>query len=113
MYRDKDSLNDIGQAGERALKLSQGLSPTEIEADEMRLSAIAYHIIVMGEATARLSSTFRENHPDVLWESLLEMRDIPAWYCDIPDFSVLKTTLYGNIPNILNAINPLIAELPD
>ena len=78
MYRDSASINDAYNAGKNVLDYAGDLTKEELKADGMRVSAIVYQVIIIGEATTRLSSEFRETHPDVPWKRMVGMRNILA-----------------------------------
>ena len=86
MSRDYDSLLDIYQAGQRVISYAEGLSQSELEADGMRVSAILYQVLIIGEATKRLSRELRDQHPEIPWNSMAGMRDILAHHYDEIDF---------------------------
>lgn len=60
MQRDQESLIDIETAIRRALRYTSGMSQTKLEVNDEKLSAILYQITIIGEATKRLSSAFRQ-----------------------------------------------------
>jgi len=62
MSRDDASLLDIYEAGQQILSYAEGLSQSELQVDKMRVSAILYQIVIVGEATKRLSHEFRSQH---------------------------------------------------
>lgn len=76
MLRDNASLLDIYVAGQQVLLYAQGLSQSELEADKMRISAILDQILIVGEATKRLSREFKFQHPTIPWDDMAGMRDI-------------------------------------
>jgi uncharacterized protein with HEPN domain len=59
MSRDNASLLDMVNAAKRVLKFAEGLDKSALATDEEKQSAILYQIIVIGEATKRLSAEFR------------------------------------------------------
>jgi uncharacterized protein with HEPN domain len=65
MSRDRSSLLDIVEAGQRALKFAEGLTREQLELDLLRQSAILYQIMIIGEATKRLSQEYREQHSEI------------------------------------------------
>ncbi|EKV01230.1 hypothetical protein Lepto7375DRAFT_3381 [Leptolyngbya sp. PCC 7375] len=89
MSRDNDSLLDIYQAVQRVIAYAEGLTRSELEADEMRVSAILYQVLIIGEATKRLSRELRDEHPEIPWNNMAGMRDIVAHHYDEIDFDVL------------------------
>ena len=60
MSRNQESLIDITNAANRALRYANGISKAALEANEEKLSAILYQITIIGEATKRLSPEFRQ-----------------------------------------------------
>ena len=71
MQRDSASLLDMYQAGQKVLAFTQGITLKKLQDDDMRLSAVLYEIIVIGEATTRLSPDFRVDHPEILGSKCL------------------------------------------
>ncbi|MGL4499678.1 MAG: HepT-like ribonuclease domain-containing protein [Planktothrix sp.] len=108
MSRDSASLLDILKAGELALEFARGLNREQLEGDRMRQSAILYQIAIIGEATKRLSREFREQHPEVPWDDMAGMRDIIAHQYDRLDLDIVWQVIQRNIPEVLNAIGPLV-----
>lgn len=76
MSRDDASLLDIYEAGQQILSYAEGLSQSELQVDKMRVSAILYQIVIVGEATKRLSHEFRSQHSEISWSDIAGMRDI-------------------------------------
>jgi uncharacterized protein with HEPN domain len=59
-----------------------GLEKTELAANLEKQSAILYQIVIFGEAVKRLSSDFRDRHPEVPWREIAGMRDLLTHQCD-------------------------------
>jgi uncharacterized protein with HEPN domain len=112
MLRDSASVLDIFLAGQRVLSFAQGLSRVELETDVMRHSAILYQIEIMGEATKRLSSSYRNEHPEIPWRDIAGMRDIIIHQYDRINFEVVWDVTQDNIPRLLAMIAPLLPEEP-
>ncbi|MEO0378336.1 MAG: DUF86 domain-containing protein [Cyanobacteria bacterium P01_A01_bin.17] len=110
MSRDKACLLDICEAGKQALSYAQGLTQSELRADRMRISAILYQILIVGEATKRLSLEFRIQHPDIPWSNMAGMRDIIAHQYDRVDSRVLWDVIQKSLPEVLAQIEPLLLQ---
>ena len=108
MSRDKASLLDIYQAGQRIVSYAAEFTRSELEADGMRVSAILYQVLIIGEATKRLSQDFRNRHPEIPWNNMAGMRDIVAHHYDDIDFDVLWNVVQKGIPDILQKLQPLL-----
>ncbi|NEQ99773.1 MAG: DUF86 domain-containing protein, partial [Cyanothece sp. SIO2G6] len=89
MSRDKTALLDIYKASQEVLVYAKGLDPSALRADPMRVSAILYQVLIIGEATKRLSPEFRNQYPDIPWDNMAGMRDIIAHQYDRLDFEIL------------------------
>jgi uncharacterized protein with HEPN domain len=59
MNRDDAALLDIYNAAQRIVLFATGLTKTNLATDEEKQSAILYQVIVVGEATKRLSASYR------------------------------------------------------
>ncbi len=110
MLRDNASLLDIYRAGHKVISYAEGTTLEALAVDEMRLSAILYEIVVIGEATTRLSSELRVEHPEISWKSMAGMRNILVHQYDEVDFNLLWDAIRIAIPEMLERIQPLVPE---
>ena len=111
MNRDKASLLDIVNSGRRVLLFAEGLDKSQLKDNEEKQSAILYQIIVMGEATKRLSSEFRGQHSQIPWKDLAGMRDILAHQYDKINFKTLWDVISKDIPELLELLEALTKEI--
>ena len=112
MSRDSASLLDIYEAGLQVLSYAEGLTQAELQTNRMRMSAILYQILVIGEATKRLSPEFRVQHPSLPWDDMAGMRDVIAHQYDRGDFQILWNVIRFSIPTLLEKIVPLLPQQP-
>jgi uncharacterized protein with HEPN domain len=110
MSRDSTSILDVAKAGRQVLQFAEGLSREQLETDLMRQSAILYQIPVIGEATKRLSPSYREQYPDIPWKQMAGMRDFLAHQYDRIDFDTVWEVIQQEIPELLKMIAPLLPE---
>lgn len=108
MFRDDASLVDIHQAGQNVLSYAQDLKKADLEVNEIRTSAILYQILIIGEATKRLSSEFRAQHPELPWADMAGMRDILAHQYDQLDLDTMWNIIQTSVPTMLEKIDPLL-----
>lgn len=74
--------------------------------------AVIRRLIVIGEATKRLSMTFRNAHPDVPWKEMAGLRDVIVHDYDGIDFERLKPIIEVKLPDVLQQIEPLLPTPP-
>jgi uncharacterized protein with HEPN domain len=75
MSRDDAALVDVVRAGGRAVRFAAGVTREGLGEDDLTSSAIVYQLLVVGEATRRLSAEFRARHSDVPWGDIVGMRN--------------------------------------
>ena len=74
-YGPLDFLRHILAEVEYLATKSLGLTKGEFLADETLQRALIRSLEVIGEASKRVDSTFRERHPEIAWRSMTGMRD--------------------------------------
>jgi uncharacterized protein with HEPN domain len=112
MLRDNASLLDIYKASNKIISFAEGFTAQELAADEMRLSAILYEFIVIGEATKRLSPQFRDQHPELPWTEMAGLRNVLAHQYDKVDVQLLHRSIRVSLPEALKKIILLMPKLP-
>ncbi|MGK7942899.1 MAG: DUF86 domain-containing protein [Microcystaceae cyanobacterium] len=113
MNRDKASLLDIHNAIHRILLFSKDLTKSDLENNEEKQSAILDQVIIIGEATKRLSMDFRNHYSTIPWKEIAGMRDILAHQYDKVNISTLWYVINDDIPELEKMISPLLSNLID
>ena len=73
---DLTTLLDIYQAIELIFKYTENVSYQELVENQEKQDAILRRIMIIGEATKRLSPEFRKLHSSIPWKQIAGMRDI-------------------------------------
>lgn len=89
MNRDKASILDMINAAKRVLLFAAGLDKAALATNQEKQSAILYQVIIIGEATKRLSIEFRSQHSEIPWKDIAGMRDILAHQYDLVNLNTL------------------------
>ncbi|MDX2213048.1 MAG: DUF86 domain-containing protein [Oculatellaceae cyanobacterium bins.114] len=105
--RDLDYVTDILAAAHLIETFLAGRDWDAFEADLMCQSAVVRQLEIIGEATKRLSATFRENHPDVPRQKMAGMRDILIHAYDAVDLSEVWNAATRSIPQLIERLEPL------
>jgi uncharacterized protein with HEPN domain len=108
--RDDQSLLDIADSIQ--LIMEYVLSWDELMQSIKDQDAVIRRLIVIGEATKRLSMTFRNDHPDVPWKEMAGLRDVIVHDYDGIDFERLKPIIEVKLPDVLRQIQPLLPTPP-
>lgn len=106
--RDPESLLDIVQAAQQIQRYTAGMSRTEIESDDKTQAAVLYRILIIGEATKRISQPFREEHPTIPWKEMAGMRNVVSHAYDRVNLNIVWDVIENKIPQLLAEIQPLI-----
>ncbi|QZZ19821.1 DUF86 domain-containing protein [Leptothermofonsia sichuanensis E412] len=111
MLRDKQTLVDILTAIQQILKYVQDINQTQLKQDDEKQAAILYRLIIIGEATKRLSDEFRERYPAIPWRQMAGLRDVVIHDYDELDFNILWNVIHINLPDILPEIQAILEGL--
>jgi uncharacterized protein with HEPN domain len=76
MSRDRQALTDIITAIEQIVRYSQNLSRENLQNDDEKQAAILYRLVIIGEATKRLSKEFRAQYSMIPWRQMAGLRDV-------------------------------------
>ncbi|WP_228016428.1 HepT-like ribonuclease domain-containing protein [Leptolyngbya ectocarpi] len=87
------------------------MSKEELAKNDEKQSATLYQIIIIGEATKRLSSEFRSRYPMIPWAEIAGMRDILAHQYDRINLNTLWSVIQDDIPELLALLQPILADI--
>jgi len=69
---------------------------------------VLHRLLVLGEATKRLSAEFRAQHANVPWRQAAGLRDVLVHDYDNVNLERVWTTATEDIPLLLDLIEPLL-----
>lgn len=106
--RDLASLIDIIEAARLTQSFLAGIGKSDFDSNLMVQSAVIRQIEVMGEATKRLSESFRNDHPHVPWRKIAGMRDILIHAYDHVDPDEVWNAVTVAMPGLLEQLELLL-----
>ena len=107
--RDRQSLADMLAATRKLRDYAQGTSRETLPTQPMRLDAVLYEIVVLGEAARRLSAEIRAAHPEVPWREIIGMRSVLTHGYDQIDDDELWQVLERDLPELLLKLEAILS----
>lgn len=110
MSRDEAAILDIVKACQLAIEFKGEVVKKDFLDDLKTQSAILHQLLLLGEATKRLSLEFRSTHPHVPWSKMTGMRDKLIHDYDEVDMDEVWKTVASDIPKLLTVLVPLVPQ---
>lgn len=107
MARDKESLLDIVEAIKKILAYTKGIRFEEFQIDDEKQDAVLRRILVIGEATKRLSAEFKTRHSQIPWKDIAGMRDIVVHDYNRIDLETIWDVVQNDLPELIQFLNSL------
>ena len=108
--RDRETLFDMQRAAVKINRFKQDLTRQSFLADDKTQSAIVFQLLIIGEATKRLSMSLRQQYPRVPWSLMAGMRDNLIHEYDNIDLEEVWRTAQTDIPNLLLALDSILDD---
>src|SRR5437899_9126453 len=105
MPRDEAVLLDILKAANLATEFVRGFDKASFLADAKTQSAVLHQLLVIGEATKRLSEAFRNQHSTIPWSAIARMRDILIHHYDTVDLDEVWKTANTDVPVLTSFVS--------
>lgn len=109
MRNDRERLLDIQEAVENVRKYAVR-GKDVFRNDELVQTWILHHLQILGEAAARISDEFQEQHPDVPWYKIIGMRNILVHDYFHIDINAVWSVVENDIPVLEKQIKQLLRE---
>lgn len=107
--RDRQSLEDMLAAARKLIDYAQGTSRETLPTQPMRLEAVLYGIVVLGEAARRLSTELRTAHPEVPWREIIGMRSVVTHGYDQIADDELWQVLERDLPELRSKLEAILS----
>ena len=109
MRNDRERLLDIQEAIENIQKYAIRGKDAFSE-DELIQTWILHHIQILGEAAARISDEFQEQHADIPWFKIVGMRNILVHDYFKIDINAVWSVVENDLPTLYDQIQYILDE---
>ena len=110
MRDDPTLLLDILGEVKFLIELTKEIEYAAFVNDPIKRRATERSFSIIGEASRKISKSFKDNHPNIPWRWLGDTRNFVVHaYHDI-DYSILWETIRLDIPNLIRQLEPLIPK---
>ena len=110
--RDRPSLEDMLRAARKVVEYAEGTTRESLPSIPMRLDAVLYEIVVLGEAARRLSTELRAAHPEVPWREIIGLRSVITHGYDQIDDDELWRVIERDLPDLLSKLEAILDQSP-
>ena len=109
--RDLDRLLHIKECIDHVMDFLQGKSYEDMKSDIMCFHAVVYNIMIIGEAANMLTKEFRDEHSEVPWRDIIDMRNVlvHGYYVASPLF--IWETYQKDVPPLRESICQYIEDV--
>jgi uncharacterized protein with HEPN domain len=109
-WRDPGTVLQVYQAARKILEYARGLDFEAFHADERTNNAVVLQLLVIGEATKRLSVTYRNSHRNIPWQQMAGMRDRLVHGYDQWDLERGWDVVTLDLPKLIDDLEPLVPK---
>lgn len=110
--RDLAYLWDMLKSARGVSSALQGYSFERYLADENLRLAVERRIEIIGEAARRVSSAFKEQHPEIPWRPMVDQRNFLIHAYDKVADERVWTLAVEEIPRLVEQLSRLVPEPP-
>ena len=109
--RDIDRLRHINECIEHINDYLKGKSFEDMKANVMCYHAVVYNIMIIGEAANLLTKDFRNEHPQVPWRDIVDMRNALVHGYITTNATLIWDTYQNDLPMLKKQIAEFIVSL--
>ena len=101
-------------AVQEILGFIEGHDRQSIHADRPAQHLIIRNLEILGEAASRVSPTYRQEHPEIPWRDMIDLRNrLIHVYFDL-DLDVIWKTVEQDLPELVHKLDALLRhETPE
>ncbi len=111
MRTERLYLHDIIEAADAITRFVRGLDQQTFIQDGLVYSAVAYQLMIIGEAAAHVSDGTRSLDLGIEWQDIVAFRNIIVHAYFATDESIMWNAATRNVPQLRAQIQALLARL--
>jgi uncharacterized protein with HEPN domain len=104
-------LDDLIDATTRLIELGNHSQAGRLGEDRDLNERVMWNLVVLGEATKRLSAATRERFSDVPWSDMAETRDRVVHHYEGVDWAMVAQIIDGELPAVLAKLTAIRDQL--
>jgi len=108
MWRDLAWLLDMLQAAEKAMEYAQDLTEDKFMASSLHQDAIIRQLMIVGEASKRVSPEFRSEHAEIPWKKIAGFRDILVHDYTQVDLGKVWGIVQQDLPTLVRILRAIV-----
>jgi len=101
------------EAARGVSEMTSGRTFEEYLGDRIRLLAVDRQLTVLGEAARRVSASFREEHPEVPWRSIIGLRNFLLHEYGHVDREIVWKVVSGDLPALIQVLETMVPPPPE
>ncbi len=109
--RDRGRLEHILEAIGYVEEFTEGFDFNSLVANHLHLHATTHNIQIIGEAAYKLSSEFKDSHPETPWAIIEKMRHILVHDYYQIDFEIMWEIIQNDIPVLKQQIEDYLSKM--
>jgi uncharacterized protein with HEPN domain len=113
MERDLQSLLDMLQSAKIALAYLDGRSRLELQGQGLLQDAVIHRLLIIGEASKRVSEATRATLPNIPWAAIAGMRNRLVHEYDEVDLDVVWDTVINSLPSLIPILEASVPSEED
>ena len=90
---------------------TSNISEQQLKEDKLHLHATIYNVQIIGEAVYKLTTEFKQQHPNTPWAAIEKMRHILVHDYFKINFDVLWDVVTKDIPMLKSQVKQYISEI--
>ena len=113
MSHDHGHVADIVASASAIARYLDGVAQDAFLADDMRQAAVLHQLTIIGEACRRVSTQFRDAHPEVNWAGIVGLRNKIVHDYDDVNLDSVWTVVSTDLPALVSTLNAIVPPEPD
>ena len=108
--RDLVSVFDILSSDELIRSYVAGMELAQFQQDRAKQDAVERRLLIIGEASTRLSPDFRAAHPQVPWDRMIGLRNLVVHRYEEVRLEEIWWIIHQNLPPVIAYLKELMGH---